>query len=376
MRFLIRPYNADGPRLLSAAKNKARFDGIVVDAHIAKFAGKAVTGTRAALEAAGAEFLLDPVTHKMRRSFFRAKKRSFGKLPYFFSADYGENSPPLSVLDARAAEGAKKVLDLQDEFEVTSYLSPYLHVDPTSFMGKKLTPFSVGRKWAAEFLTIATDKPAFLSLCIAAECLTDPDSLVGIQEFLSQHKPAGVYLLLFDWDLGASPVLTTGVLEFLQYLRTSGVKRIIYSHAPTWVYFLAPHGVTDFVSGINYLTTLKKEYLEREEDIGGIVHNYYIPRRFCRMTPAEAEEAINLDIIEACECPACAGSVPVDVNLIREHYIHTRAAETQELRKAKNKSDLLRGWAEETENFLAQVESEELKVLGDPNPTQWRMTLP
>jgi hypothetical protein len=312
----------------------------------------------------------------MRRKFFRAKKRSFGKLPYFFSAEYGENSPPLNVLDARAALGAETVLDLQREFDATGYLSPYLHVDPTSFTNKKITPFSVGRKWAAEFLKLSTDRPALLSLCIDAECLTDPDSLTGIHEFLAEHKPTGVYLLLFDWDLGANPILTNGVLDFLHHLKSMGVQRIIYSHAPTWVYFLAPHGVTDFVSGINYLTTLKIEYLERENDINGIVHNYYVPNRFCRMTPAQAEEAINLGIIDACECPACGGSVPTDQNLIREHYIHARGAECQTLRKSKSVTDVLRDWADETEDFLAQVEAEDLKVLGDPNPTQWRMTLP
>ena len=126
MRFLIRPYNADGPRLLSAAKNKACFDGIVVDAHIAKFAGKAVTGTRSALESAGAEFLVDPVTHKMRRRFFRAKKRSFGRLPYFFPAEYGEDSPPLSVLQSSDATQSRssRVIEVRGvEREVVGQLA-------------------------------------------------------------------------------------------------------------------------------------------------------------------------------------------------------------------------------------------------------------
>jgi hypothetical protein len=216
-----------------------------------------------------------------------------------------------------------------------------------------------------------------LSLCVAAPCLTDPDALIELDRFLTAIKPRAVYLVLFDFELGENPVLDAGVVEFVNRLRDGGVKEVLYSHAPSWVYFLEPHGLTSFVSGINFLTTLKREdHLERKGGIAAITHNYYIPRRFCRMTPDQAIEAINSGIIDPCDCPACEGGVPDGQNLIREHYIHARATECRDLRRSGNPAALLREWAEGTEELLATADEEDIRVLGDPKPTQWRGTLP
>src|SRR5258708_6944008 len=192
--------------------------------------------------------------------------------------------------------------------------------------------------------------------------MTDPDALTELQQAVRRLGVRQVYLLVTDFELGNNATLDEGMRDLLQMLRDAGVVRILYSHAPAWVYFLEPHGVNGFVTGINYLSTLKQEYMTRREEIGGITHNYYVARRFCRMTPAQATDAINLGLIDACECPVCEGGVPDTTNAVREHYIHARAAECQELRRAHRASDVLRRWVEQTEEFLVQADAQDLKV--------------
>src|SRR4051794_12097827 len=96
--MLIRPYNADGPLLRAAIKKGARLDGIVIDAHIAKFARNAAIETREQLPD-GVEFLVDPVTHKLQAPFFRAKPRTYQRLPYYFTKRYGTRAPKNQELD-------------------------------------------------------------------------------------------------------------------------------------------------------------------------------------------------------------------------------------------------------------------------------------
>lgn len=376
MQMLIRPYSADGGLLRSAIKHGATVGGIVLDAHTAKFARNAALETRERMPE-GAEFLVDPVTHKLQASFFRSKRRTYQRLPYYFTKRYGVRVPKNHELDDLAAAAADAVLGVQQEFGATAFLSPYLYVDTNCFVGSSTpTTFSVGVRWAEEFLKLTGNSNAYFSLCISAECLTDPDALTEFAKAIRRLHARQVYLLVTDFELGENVTLDEGMRGFLQMLREAGIERIVYSHAPSWVYFLEPHGVDAFVSGINYLSTLKQEYLTRKEDIGGINHNYYVPRRFCRMTPAQATDAIDLGLIEPCECPVCDGGVPDGTNAIREHYIHARAAECRELHGAHRASDLLRRWVEETDEFLVDVDAQHLKVFGAPKPTLWAEMLP
>jgi hypothetical protein len=376
MEMLIRPYNADGPRLLSAIRDGVRLDGIIIDAHIAKFARNAAIETREQLPD-GVEFLVDPVTHKLQAPFFRGKIRTYQRLPYYFTKRYGTRAPRNRELDDLAAVGAQAALDVQQEFGATAYVSPYLYANTNCFNGGGApTTFSVSVRWAEEFLKLTGKSDTYFSLCVAADCMTDPDALGEIQQAVRRLRARRMYLLVTDFELGNNTTLDDGMRVLLQMLRKAGVEQILYSHAPAWVYFLEPHGVNGFVTGINYLSTLKEEYMTRRDEIGGITHNYYIARRFCRMTPAQATEAIDLGLLEACECPVCEGGVPDATNAIREHYIHARAAECQELRDAPRASEVLRRWVEETVEFLAEVDAQGLKVLGDPKPTQWAEMLP
>jgi len=375
MQMLIRPYNADGTILESAVTQGARPAGLMVDAHIAKLAPKAVSKMRTLLNGTSS-FMIDPVTHKIRKTFFRAKSKSFQRLPYFFTSDLGTDVPSLKVLDDRAATGAREVFSMQQDLGVTEFISPYLFAESNSFpSGSKPTSFSVGSRWSNEFAQIASGRPICLSVCVLAECLADPDALGELDKFIKQHRPRLAYLMIFDFELGESPVLDRAVHNFVKSLRDRGVERIIYSHAPSWIPFLAGSGITDFVTGINYLTTLKREYLDRTDDIAGIQHNYYIARRFCRLTPAQAVEAIDAQLINPCSCPACGGDVPDTINRIREHYIHARLSECEDLKRAADPRALVRTWANSTEEFLAEAEDADVKVIGDPKPTQWRQIL-
>jgi hypothetical protein len=377
MRFLVRPYNADGKLVADAFRRGARFSGIVVDAHVLQLASESLQGLRRALPH-DHEVLLDPVTHKIDRSFYRAKKGSFQRLPYFMTDKYGKSVPTPKNLIDHTSSIVRGVASVQGTFDVTSYLAPSLFVGPDGFStGSISNSFAAGMKWEAEFSKLALDRPVAVSVCVSVNCLADPPSLRKIEAWLSARRPEAVYLMLFDFELGTSPVLDDAVLDFIHKLRDGGTKSIIYSHGPLWVYFLAPHGVTHFVSGINFLGTLKQEYLDREEKSGPIPHNYYISHRFCRMTPEQAKEAIEKGIVEPCPCPACHGTVPEAQNEIREHYIHARSRESRELAAAPDSVALLQQWAQETEAFLEAVSAEGLKIVGtQPVPTLWRNTLP
>jgi hypothetical protein len=374
MDLLIRPYNSDGKLLASAIANGARVSGLVVDAHIAMFVPDAVTQVRSCLGGEGS-FLVDPVTFKMRYPFFRNKRNSYQRLPYYYSKKFTKSVPPMSALDSLAPDGALKVFQIEQGFGATEYISPYLYADVTAFRSKaQPNPFDVGGRWTREFLQVATGRSVYVSLCLSVACLTDPDSLDGINRYLDLVEPQMIYMLLFDYEMGENPVVDAAVRDFLANIRRRGVRRIIYSHAPPWIYFMGDYGIDAFVSGINYLTTLKEEYLEREDEIGSIQHNYYIPRRFCRMNVKQASAALKKKLFPACRCPACNGYIPDTQNLIREHYIHAKAAECDELRR-KNPREVLAQWGRDTVEFLYEAGEAAIKVYGDPKPTQWLNSL-
>ncbi|MDC0750008.1 hypothetical protein [Polyangium mundeleinium] len=313
------------------------------------------------------------MTHKIERKNFREMSKSYQRVPHFLTRELGTNRVPYKQLLANGKTIVDLVAALQRQFNVTSFLTPSLFVGEGDVGDEEtVTSFSVGEYWLSEFFELKLDRPVVQSLCLAVECLRTPRALQAIEASVRERRPAAIYLMLFDFELGANPELDKAVFRFLRFLRSNGVRRIIYSHAPSWVYFLEPYGVTDFVSGANYLSTLKKEYLEREKDIGGIPHNYYIPKRFCRMTHAQAQEAIRSGLFDPCRCPACHGGVPENVNEIREHYIHVRSQECRELAAAKDRIALLTQWADQTEALLSSAEEKEIRVLGNPTPTLWR----
>jgi len=60
MQMLIRPYNADGPRLRSAIKDGAPIDGIVIDAHIGSNHGEARRSNRGERDSCAARRRREP----------------------------------------------------------------------------------------------------------------------------------------------------------------------------------------------------------------------------------------------------------------------------------------------------------------------------
>jgi hypothetical protein len=379
MKFFVRTYQGDIPLVLRSIGHGARFAGIVVDAPMHCMARGAYDDLRQHIPH-DQEVLLDPVTHKIQNPLFRGMATAYQRLPYFMVPQWGTSEPELSKLHGNGASIAQDVASVQRKFNVTSFLTPSLFVEPDSFPSHDaLTNFSVGRCWLDEFLRVASGHPAVMSLCLAVSCLREPAALREIDALIREHRPKSVYLLLVDFSLGTNGEDDRAVLSFFRRLHESGTERIIYSHAPIWIYYLAPFGVTDFVSGANFLTTLTRKQLFREERIkGGITHNYYVPRRFCKMTTDQAREAVRRKVIEPCTCRACRGCrghVPDDDGQKREHYLHVRLQECAELNGAADRLALLGEWATQTEAFLANVRSKNLRVTGDPNPTQWRSIL-
>lgn len=375
MRFFARPYNADIRLLQAAFRRGTRLSGIVVDAHMWRMVRKALEDLRADIPHDG-EVFLDPVTHKIDRPFFRKKPTSYRRLSYFLGAQIGTRAPTLSELDQHSSEIALSVFKIQHEFGVTSFLTPTLYVTPEAFTSRQsLTAFSVCQRWAADFLNAAAGRSVTLSMCIDVECLRTAGALGKIESFIRTNRADAVYLTLGDFDLGQNRVVDRAVFAFLQMLRENGVQRILYSRAPPWMSFLAPHGVTDMISGVNFQSIFKLADIEREEDIDGIAHNYYLPYRFCRMTSQQASEALGKGLIEGCSCPVCRGRIPAAWNDIREHYVHARRQECAQLQAATDRVELLHRWLDEAERFVGRVKDHGLRVLGNPTPTLWRSAL-
>jgi hypothetical protein len=270
------------------------------------------------------------------------------------------------------------VFDVQNDFGVQSYLTPSLYIAPADFSsGSKDTHFSVWAGWANEFRKKHPGCSVMLSLCIHQGCLRTQAAMREIKAFVRDHAPKAVCLMLVDFDLGQNREVDDALFDFLDTMRSHGVSRIVWSHAPLWIGFLRNRGVTDFISGINMQALAKLENLERDSDEGGIPNNYYIPWRFCRMTPEQARDAVQRGIVTACSCPVCRSGVPIgNESAIREHYVHARLMECNELRAANDSVALLRARLDEAERFVVQAKQEGLAAKGSPTPTLWRHALP
>lgn len=317
-----------------------------------------------------------PVTHKIERPFFRNKATSYGRLQHYLP-QLGKVPSP-AVLAAQTSKIVRWVFNIQKDFGVSLFLTPPLYTQPSDFerVGA-LTQFSVSRLWVEQFLTVATEdsRPKALSLCIHVECLRKVAARREIDSFIRQIKPKAIYLMLVEFDLG-KPDLDQALFSFLDFARASGVDRIIWSCAPPWIHFLEPRGVTDFVTGINIQNSLKVEHLERDSDDMNVPHNYWVPKRFCRMAPPQAAGAVAKGLIDPCPCSVCTKGVPTAKNPIREHYLYARTAECAEFRAAPDLVRLLRERAAETTRFITRANAEDIKILNEPNPTLWCNALP
>jgi hypothetical protein len=323
----------------------------------------------------GYEVLVDPVTHKIERPYFRSKSSSYGKLSYYLFDQFPSGVPSPADLAARSSDVARGVFKVQRDFGVSCFLAPPLYMGPDEFpTGATPTPFSVTKMWADAFLKVAVGRPTALSICAHVECLRTPGGSREIGAFIRDYRPKALYLQLVDFELGQNREVDTAVFSFLEMARNSNVDRIIWGHAPNWIHFLELRGVTDFVSGINLQSSLKLEHLEREKD-GHVPQNYYIPGRFCRMSPPQAAEAVAKGIVPRCPCPVCSDGVPQDPNPVREHYLHVRSAECAELRDAADMRGVLRERVAETERFISRAKKEGLKIISEPTPALWRPAL-
>jgi hypothetical protein len=142
MRMYVRPFNADPPILHAAIRNGFALDGIVVDAHITKLTRASMNALRKAIPSS-AKVFVDPVTHKLRKTFFRAKATSYGRLPCYLINEFGQRAPTLREITTHVAKIAEGVIAVQDDFEVTDYTTPYLYVEADSFPSGAASTFSV-----------------------------------------------------------------------------------------------------------------------------------------------------------------------------------------------------------------------------------------
>lgn len=192
---------------------------------------------------------------------------------------------------------------------------------------------------------------------------------------MQKYQGEGVYLVLTDYELGDSSVTDTAVLAFLDRVSESLGMSVMLGRAPFWAPLLFTHGANGFVTGINFLATMKSEYLTREEDIGGMQHNYYIPRRFTKATSDAVEEMLAAELIEPCPCPFCRAGIPRDTNDIRKHYLFARQSEIDDLNSSGNIKETLRMWLEETASFITECDAEAIKIINRTPTHLWLRAL-
>lgn len=368
LEFYVRAYNIEAGIIEEAIREGIFFDGLVMDASVASYFGRPTARVRDAARNQERAFIIDPVTHKLRSPHFR-DKASYRRLSY-----YEGELPSLQHLQANSAGLVRQVIETERELGATILVSPYLYIPAAG--GEASLRVCRARIDAFRRETQELGLSIFWSICAHVDNLCIPEGREAILNLVREKHLDPVYLLLTDFELGDSATIDAGARNFIDAARTGGVREIIYSHAPFWIYLLEPVGITAFISGVNYLATLKESYITRQEEIGGIEHNYYVAKRFLKMRPENLEEALAQGMLEPCECPACQHGVPYDRNRIREHYLFARRAETDELNATQNRRDLLRQWLEETEEFVSACNYAGIRIAGrQPATAAWRTFL-
>lgn len=361
MQLWVRCYNADSGILEKAVEEGLQVDGLMLDANIAAYFTNVLKRIHELGD--GIPIAIDPNTAKIRSAAFRARK-TYQRLPYFDGA-----IPSLRSLEDNAANVCAAFTNLQNELGATVLLSPYLLLEEAHFPDSVYV--DVQRAWYEEFARVAVNKPVFFSLCVTVQALATPEGYAGVLDLLAPHDVNKLYLLLTDYDLGENRALDETVVRFLGDLRERGVQEILLGRGPSWVTLLASFGVTGYVTGINYMASLKREYFSREDEIGGITHNYYIGRRFIKATSAMAEQLIAEELVDECSCPVCRTGIPDGTNDIRRHYLFARSYESADVSESENPRRLVRGWVNETADLLRQADALEIDVIARPPVDQW-----
>lgn len=363
MELWVRPYNADAGILELAIQEGFRPDGVMLDANIAVAYPNVLRRVLEATEGLGVA--IDPNTAKLRSAPFRSKP-TYKKLPFFD----GE-MPSLVFLRDSSKEVTEAFTDLQAGLGASVLLSPYLLLEDGHFPAS--IQLDVQRKWYDSFFAIAPGygRPAYASLCITAQALATPEGFDGAASLIKEFGPERVYLLIVDYELGEDRGLDQTVARYLGSLSKSGVDQILLGRGPAWAPLLAPSGLSGYVTGINYMASLKREYFTREEEIGGIKHNFYIPRRFVKAESSMVEQVYAEDLIEPCPCPVCTAGVPYEVNDIRRHFLFARELELTDVRNSANPRNTVRGWVSSTSELLQEASALGIDLIGRPPVNRW-----
>ncbi|HHY94045.1 MAG TPA: hypothetical protein GX513_03385 [Firmicutes bacterium] len=360
----VRPYNSDAGILEQAISEGFQPDGVIMDANVALYFRNVRERMVEVARSSGARFAVDPNTAKIRVPFFR-QKRSFKRLPY-----YAGEIPSLDDLMTGATTLAEQVITTQLQCNSDILLSPYFFLDEAHFPTSR--QLDLQDAWHEAFLSQApADYPIYLAVCISIQALSTPEGRESMLLLLRRYQATRVYLLLVDLELGESTAIDHATLVFFQGLKALGVEDLLLGRAPYWAPLLNPHGLTGFVTGINYMSTMRREYLTRDEDIDRIVHNFYLARRFTKAVPPQVERIYDEGLLEPCSCPACLGAVPFDTLGIRKHYLFARGSEVAELDSSQNPRAVLRHWLDETAWFIQECDASAISLINLPPIDRW-----
>lgn len=357
-KYWIKLYNND-LNLLSEVIDTLEYlpDAVLFDINIANYYNNVYKSAQELASKYNFEIHIDPNTHKIRSSYYRSKQ-TYKKVKYFD----GE-IPSINTLLDNAKNITHQIIEYNKKLNSSSIISPYIYLGQDHFPDTKLVKLQ--EKYYEE-LTMQAPKgiDLYYSLCISADALCTPEAFEWIEDILNKYNPKKIYLILSDFIIGMNLEADKKVVKLIKLLNDKKID-VIYSHGPLWVYLLLEKGFSGFASGINYLSGFKKDYLNRESDIGGITHNIHISKKFCKLTPQNYIEAYKVGILDLCDCPACNNNIPTDTNSIRKHSIYARIQELIELNNSSNVRKTLTKWINESSNFISMAGDNEIDVIQD-----------
>ena len=364
MKFIAKPYNADFGLLADTLAKGAQIDGVIVDANITNTYGRSFESHLGSYITGGGTLIVD-------NNLERARRGNFSNKPTYKALSYVQSGLSLAQLTSEPGRVAEQVLEVQTRSNATLLTTPYLYLDADALALGAAERFGAQIGLVDAFASIAPSDKTLLSIAFSATPALDDYARQRIVELANRAKSAGLYLLVFNMDLGNEEVMRR-LAELLRELKDQH-KVMLLSHAPTYAYCLEAHGITGFASGLNYMMSLDEDYLGRRDQIGGITHNYYLPRRLMKVTPQNAQDLVNLSLIDLCECPYCHDGIPFDTNRIRQHYVFARAAEAREVNERG--AAAVREYLTGADELIEAASDEQIALIQPPVREHWERLL-
>lgn len=312
-RIYVRVGTADVDSLTNACLHGDKPDGIVVGAT----EPAAIERARRTANAAGAEFLADPLVLRLAfMSFSRTK--TLRELPYA-----PEGLQPYQANEFRSHEAcrsfARGVLRWQDERAATRLFAPSFPIR---------TPADAWIARSATLLDRAVAerdvfrKPIVAPIAVGLEAICSVDAQTDLVNRLRRAEPDEWWLLLDP----LSPPGTVGELyfaiRFALLFQQTGIDTIVAR--PGYLrHLLLAFGIAGIEAGLGRLAGVRFSDFQRDGGPGWIPPQFEFPSLLCALRQEDARALLAAEAVPEADCPcrACraAGSIEKRLEATPEH---------------------------------------------------------